>query len=1615
MTVRSRLVLALFAALPGPAWTEEEVGFETIECQIVSIEAGEAKAREAQLGYGAAEGIVEGTRGEVFSSGNRGCEWIGHADIVAVEEHSARARVTFFGEDRGQAGDVVQILARVPRKKDRSILWTLAKQGIVFTELDRQKKLFTYAGLYRAETAETLAAVLEAAAEDMRSAAEHTKELPPLAAGRYKGKRCFDVMANATPEDVLAFLDFVASFPGKYIGHEWRISETFAVWTINDTPEGGLQFLPRFPAAQSPVERAALLKALPPELEGRIQPDEMVSAWRARADELAEMGRTEEALFIADLAVEAGRVLGLARGLPHSLFQRASVLSEAGRHAESRQAYVDAAAAFRALTDLDADDRRSAAFCMNNAAAQANTLGLYAEAFEGFRAALPLFEEARVTRAEIGRIHRSMGDTLRDMGRYDEAIREYEEAAAVFTELGEHGRLQEALLRIAKVFGKLGESAKAAETYERVLAELRRVKDRAGEAKALRELAEYHRGLGELRQALAACDRAEAVWRDLGDDAELSATLSSLGRLRADLGDPSEAEKAHGEALALRRARRDRAGEAESLNELGALRVSKGEFRRGLETYEEARALCAADGDAVGERAVLDRMVDLLWERSEFEEALMLQDRLVALWRESGAQADLAYAVLNRGALEGNLRDFARADRDVEEALAIFRAIRQREGEAAALEVAGNQRAMAWDYEAARRLTSDALAIFREVGNKSREAGAARRLGQHWGAEYRFAEAKEWYDRALAIFRHEDLNAPAEIARTHLAYASALSLEGDFEGALALRREALGIAEKCGDRLVAFQALQAIGETLLDVGRRTEAREALERAGKLADEAESGWLRANLWWSLAMLHKALGEPGKSLEFNDRALAIWRKLRNRWGEAAILHNRAQAYLAQGDAERALVDLEEGFPVAQGTHDQQLLAGYLSTRAEACVQKGDLAAAIAHLEAGLVQSRAIRHKPFVRGGLVELARARRKLAAKEGGQGGLDAAAKELDEALRLAREMKSPLLEGSTLAEMGALALVRGDAARARDLLLEARTLVEPTGARHVLAEALLDLSRAEEALGDLGKAVETRRAAVAVTQEIRAAVGGGAAAEAKFLRSKIEVYESMASLLGLLIRAEEDPARRRRLMDEALEFVSRARFEVLPKDVAGTGSAEIDRLLEEIRKAERELARLEEERRKALEAGNHAQAERIATDIARKEEELGELYLRRKGKDPDMDARLKFDPRAIDLSGAPADARLLLYFPGRTSLQIWVFSKDGFLVWREYPISRDDLYGLVDRHAGLMGEMIGQLKRRAPMGSGFGPEAEASAKNPPWYRENARALRELLQDLFRHLIAPVAAELEGSDLLLILPYGRLNYLPFEALLDAQGRFLGAQKRLVYFANDQNMATTLARLEEPRERVEDLWVGYADPCGKLVDALEEAAEIEKLFPAHEVHTRKSGTATEAQLERTPEGCTILHFATHGYLDRTGGGAGEPPEPFLELAKGGGTAEDDGRLKAGEVWPRLKRKVPCLRAKRLRLVVLSACDTARAQDDPQAEVLGLPDVFVAVGAPAVLASLWSVYSWTTTDLMVEFYGHVARGEDLASALREARRALLAKKDGLYAHPFYWAPFLLFGDWR
>jgi CHAT domain-containing protein len=146
--------------------------------------------------------------------------------------------------------------------------------------------------------------------------------------------------------------------------------------------------------------------------------------------------------------------------------------------------------------------------------------------------------------------------------------------------------------------------------------------------------------------------------------------------------------------------------------------------------------------------------------------------------------------------------------------------------------------------------------------------------------------------------------------------------------------------------------------------------------------------------------------------------------------------------------------------------------------------------------------------------------------------------------------------------------------------------------------------------------------------------------------------------------------------------------------------------------------------------------------------------------------------------------------------------------------------------------------------------------------------------------------------------------------------------------------------------------------------------------------------------------IIHVATHGLLNA------ERPQFTGVVLSLVGNKSHDGFLRTDEVF-NLHLGSP--------LVVLSACETGLGKEKRGEGVMGLTRAFMYAGAPTVGVSLWSVADKSTADLMTDFYRRLLASGDVSSsaALREAQLSLIAGKK--YSAPFYWAPFVLVGDWK
>jgi CHAT domain-containing protein/tetratricopeptide (TPR) repeat protein len=329
-------------------------------------------------------------------------------------------------------------------------------------------------------------------------------------------------------------------------------------------------------------------------------------------------------------------------------------------------------------------------------------------------------------------------------------------------------------------------------------------------------------------------------------------------------------------------------------------------------------------------------------------------------------------------------------------------------------------------------------------------------------------------------------------------------------------------------------------------------------------------------------------------------------------------------------------------------------------------------------------------------------------------------------------------------------------------------------------------------------------------------------------------------------------------------------------------------------------------------------------------------------------------------------------------------------------------------------------------------------------QEQIEAIRFALQDpnekvsdfftqagsiLYEELIKPGEPFFSKKSRLIIIPDGVLNYLPFEVLLTENKKisqnvsyselpFL-VRKYPVSYVQSASILKSLLSMKSGNEKLKSddkKFIAFADPLyenendsaiasGKGYQRLkysgEEVNNIGSFFKEGNSKIFQRKDATEENVKRDGElkKFNYIHFATHGYIDES-----KPDLSSLVLTKNA-NSEEDGLLQASEIF-HLNLNAD--------MVVLSACQTGLGKLIRGEGMVGLTRAFMYAGTPTILVSLWSVSDASTSTLMEDFYRNLIKG-NLAKtdALRKAQLSLLGNQK--FAHPFYWAPFVIIGDWR
>ncbi|WP_027269049.1 CHAT domain-containing tetratricopeptide repeat protein [Leptolyngbya sp. PCC 6406] len=327
---------------------------------------------------------------------------------------------------------------------------------------------------------------------------------------------------------------------------------------------------------------------------------------------------------------------------------------------------------------------------------------------------------------------------------------------------------------------------------------------------------------------------------------------------------------------------------------------------------------------------------------------------------------------------------------------------------------------------------------------------------------------------------------------------------------------------------------------------------------------------------------------------------------------------------------------------------------------------------------------------------------------------------------------------------------------------------------------------------------------------------------------------------------------------------------------------------------------------------------------------------------------------------------------------------------------------------------------------------------------------------------PIAPHLQRREHLLISPDGQLNLLPFEALpfdsaqgagRGGSGTYLVEQYQISYLNTGRDLVrfgvvppsrNPAVLVGNPNYDTDPVQVASSRGTGQRATVLGQlqfgplpgtAAELVALQPLFPNAAFLEGDqATENALKQV-QAPRILHIATHGFFladverpnaDSRGLGliaGGESLSPGIPV----NVAVENPLLRSGLALAGFNPRrsgdedgvLTALEASQLnlfgtQLVVLSACDTGLGDVANGEGVYGLRRAFGIAGAETQLLSLWQVDDFGTQSLMARYYEKLMAGMGRSEALRAVQLEMI-NRGGEYSHPYYWAAFVLAGNWR
>ncbi|WP_293079647.1 tetratricopeptide repeat protein [Okeania sp. SIO3B5] len=936
-----------------------------------------------------------------------------------------------------------------------------------------------------------------------------------------------------------------------------------------------------------------------------------------------------------------------------------------------------------------------------------------------------------------------------------------------------------------------------------------------------------------------------------------------------------------------------------------------------------------------------------------------------------------------------------------------------------------------------------ALPLFRKTRNLGNEAVTLLSIGRVYHNLGEIQKGLNYYEQALPLFREVDdrLREANTLNNIGTVYDSL----GEKQTALNYLEQALPIYRELGDRAREAAALNNIGGVYNDLGKKQKALNYYEQALPLRREVEDRRGEAITLNSIGHIYNNLGEKQKALNYYEQALPLRREVGDRRGEAITLNNIGRVYDNLGEKQKALNYYEQALPLRQEIGDRRGEAVTINNIGYIYNDLGETEKALNYYEQALLLFEQVGDRRREGIALNNIGHIFHKL-------GETQKALNYYQQVLSINQQIAYPSGEAGSLNNIGTIYNELGEAQKALNYFQQALPLFQQVGDRGGESSTFNNIGLAYNNLGEKQKALNYYEQALPLKQQVGDRDGeaitlyniaslkrdqGKLRESLTFIEKSLEIIEDLRTkivaqnlrtsyfatvqnyyqfyinLLMELHKQNPDEGYDRKALSVSERSRARSLLDILAESGADIKTGVAPQLIAQEKQLLQKLNTLDQARQLNTPGYNF---DELKQQIETLSNELQQLEVKIKQNSPRY-ANLKY-PEPLTAS----------------EIQQQVIDKDTILL--QYSLGEEGSYLWLVTPTEISSYELPKKSEIETLARQFREEIISLSPVP----ETGNKLSEIL-------LSPVANKLENKRLL-IVGDGILQTIPFAALPLTSGNEGGQDYQPLIVNHEIVTLPSSSSISILREQVEgrtpapkkvaviaDPVFADNDPRFQIASQPKKETETNNLTAMALTRSledfigssfnRLEATRQEAEaiLALVPDNLKqlsldfdanretainldlsqyqIVHLATHGLLNES-----QPELSGLVLSLYDETGKGKpGFLQLNDIF---NLEMPA------ELVVLSACKTGIGEEIRGEGLVTLTRGFMYAGAKRVVVSLWSVEDNSTSKLMQNYYQKILEtGKNPVEAMRETQLEMLSSDN--WKAPYYWAPFVVQGEWR